>query len=260
MALLDKLEKKIGRYAPENLTVYLIAGQTVFYVMFMTGRVDRSVTWFASAMLMQGDWWRLVTFIFDPPLSSPIFAFFAWYLFYLMGSALEGEWGAFRYVLFLLTGYFLTIAASFLVPAAMVSNVFIGGSVFLAFAFLYPDFTINIFFFLPVRIKWLALLTWLGYGYQMLFGGWNTRLMVFASICNFLLFFGRDLIWLAKSGQRRLTRQVSRRDDTPFHRCAVCGITDKDDPNMDFRYCSDCAGQHGYCEKHIRDHEHKTGN
>lgn len=258
MNLLDKLEKKIGRYAPENLTVYLIAGQTIFYVMFMTGRVDRSVTWLAAGLLMRGEWWRLVTFIFDPPVSNPLFAFFAWYLFYLMGSALEAQWGAFRYTVFLLVGYLLTVAVSFLVPASTVSNVFIGGSVFLAFAFLYPDFTINLFFFIPVRIKWLALLTWLGYGYQLLVGSWNIRFMVLASIANFLLFFAKDLVWQVKSGQRRLTRQTrqSRQDALPFHRCTVCGITDKDDPRMDFRYCPDCSGQHGYCEKHIRDHEH----
>jgi hypothetical protein len=256
MRFLDKLEKKFGRYAPANVTVYLIAGQTLFYVMFMTGRIDRSVTWLAAGLLMRGEWWRLATFVFDPPISNPLFAFFAWYLFYLMGSALEAQWGEFRYIVFLLVGYLLTVAVSFLAPAAIVSNVFIGGSVFLAFAFLYPDFTLNIFFVLPVRIKWLALLTWLGYGYQLLFGGWHTRLLVLASTCNFLLFFARDLTWLARSGQRRLARQSSRRDDTPFHRCTVCGITDKSHPQTDFRYCPDCAGQHGYCPAHIHDHMH----
>lgn len=259
MNVLDKLERKIGRYAIPNLTVYLIAGQTICYVMFMTGRLDRSVTMLAADLLRQGEWWRVVTFLFDPPLANPLFAFFAWYLFYLMGSALEEEWGAFRYNLYLLISCLMTIAAAFLVPSSAVSNVFIGGSVFLAFAFLYPDFTINIFFVLPVRIKWLALITWIGYGYQVLFGGWSTRLLVLASICNFLLFFGRDLIRMAKSGQRRMSRQSqqpARRGDAPFHSCTVCGITDRDDPKMDFRYCPDCAGQHGYCQEHIRNHEH----
>lgn len=259
MNFLDKLERKIGRYALTNVTIYLIAGQTIFYVMFMTGRLDRSVTWLAADLLLKGEWWRLATFLFDPPLSNPFFAFFAWYLFYLMGTALEEQWGAFRYNVYLLIGCLMTVAVAFLTPASPVSNVFIGGSVFLAFAFLYPDFTLNIFFVLPVRIKWLALITWLGYGYQVLFGGWSTRLLVLASVCNFLLFFARDLRWLVKSGQRQMarqSRQVSRRDDAPFHRCTVCGITDKSDPRMDFRYCPDCVGQHGYCQAHIQNHEH----
>ena len=113
-------------------------------------------------------------FLFDPPLQNPLFAFFAWYLFYLMGTALEEHWGAFRYNIFLLIGYLMTVAVSFLIPALPVTNAYIGGSVFLAFAFLYPDFILQIFFVLPVRIQWLALITWLYYGYLLLFGGWHT--------------------------------------------------------------------------------------
>ncbi len=259
MKLLDRLEKPLGRFALPNVTVYLIAGQTVFYVLFMTGKLDRSVTWLSADLLLEGQWWRIATFLFDPPLSNPIFAFFAWYIFYLMGSALEGYWGAFRYNVFLLIGILLTVAVSFLIPAFPVTNAFIGGSVFLAFAFLYPDFVLQLFFILPVRIKWLALLTWLYYGYLVLFSGWPTRLMVLASVGNFLLFFAGDLVWMIKSGRRQMARQTqqfARRDDEPFHRCTVCGITDKSHPMMDFRYCPECDGQYGYCQDHIRDHEH----
>jgi hypothetical protein len=241
------------------VTVYLIAGQTVFYVLFMSGKLDRSMTWLSADLLLDGQWWRIATFLFDPPLSNPIFAFFAWYIFYLMGSALEEYWGAFRYNVFLLIGVFLTVAVSFLTPGYPVTNAFIGGSVFLAFAFLYPDFVLQLFFILPIRIKWLALLTWLYYGYLVLFGGWHTRLVVLASVGNFLLFFAGDLIWMMKSGRRQMARQVqqfSRREDEPFHRCTVCGITDKTHPNMDFRYCPECEGQYGYCQEHIRSHEH----
>ncbi|KAF0218992.1 MAG: hypothetical protein FD174_2381 [Geobacteraceae bacterium] len=259
MNLLAKLEKKIGRFALPNVTVYLIAGQTAFYVLFMTGKLDRNLTYLSADLLMEGQWWRLVTFLFDPPVQSLFFALFAWYLFYLMGSALEEHWGAFRYNVFLLIGCLMTIAVSFLTPALPVSNAFIGGSVFLAFAFLYPDFILQIFFILPVRIKWLALITWVGYGYLILFGGWHSRLLVFASICNFLLFFAGDIIWMVKSGKRQLAKhawQPARRDDEPFHSCTVCGITDKTHPKMDFRYCPQCAGQRGYCQEHIFSHEH----
>lgn len=256
MKLLDSLEKKFGGCALPNLTVYLIAGQTVLYVLAMTGKLDLSLTYLAADRLLAGEWWRLATFPFYPPAQSLIFAAFAWYLFYLMGSALEEHWGAFRYNVFLLIGYLLTVAVAFLIPAYPVSNAFMAGSVFLAFAFLYPDFQLLIFFVLPVRIKWLALITWLYYGYLLLFGGVASRLLVLASIGNFLLFFARDLRWLAKSGGRQLARQVSRREDAPFHRCTVCGITDKTHPQMDFRYCPECAGQNGYCQEHIRSHEH----
>jgi hypothetical protein len=260
MNLLDKLERKLGRYAIPNVTVYLIAGQSIFYVLYLSGKLSREVTLLAAGNLLEGEWWRLATFPFDPPQQGPLFVIFAWYLFYMMATALESHWGAFRYNIFLLTGYLLTIGVAFLVPAFPMNNAFIGGSVFLAFAALFPDFEILLFFILPVKMKWLALITWLGYGYKFLFGGWPVRLMVLASIGNFLIFFARDIRWLMKSGRKRVVRQATRlsgRENEPFHRCTVCGITDKSHPQMDFRYCPQCDGQYGYCREHIFSHEHK---
>jgi hypothetical protein len=256
MRFLDRLERKFGRYAVPNATVFLIAGQTIFYVFLLSGKVDRGLAILTADLLREGELWRLVTFLFNPPLTSPIFAFFAWYLFYFMGTALEEHWGNFRYNAYLLTGFLTTVAVSFLVPAYPVSNAYIGASVFLAFAFLYPDFVLRLFFILPVRIKWLALLTWAGFGYTLLVGQWHTRLMVLASLCTFLLFFGRDL--RRTRGARRAWRPpVSSRGVTePFHRCTVCGITDQSHPAVDFRYCPQCDGQYGYCQEHIFNHRH----
>ncbi|MCX5795147.1 MAG: hypothetical protein NTY77_06625, partial [Elusimicrobia bacterium] len=110
---------------------------------------------------------------------------------------------------------------------------------------------------LPVKVKWLALLTWLGYGFQLLAGTWQTRLFVLASVGNFLIFFGKDILWMMKSGQRRMSKraqEVSRVREA-FHRCAVCGITDLSHPTMDFRYCPECQGL-GYCRDHIFGHQH----
>ena len=227
MNLIDRLEKKFGRYALPNSTVYLIAGQSLIYVLIMMGKLDRSQIWLTADSLFQREWWRLATFPLDPPVQNPLFAFFAWYLFYLMGSALEELWGAFRYNLFLLLGFCLMVAASFVTPAYPVNNAFIGGSVFLAFAFLFPDFQLLLFFVLPVRVKWLALLTWLGYGDRLfLVGGWSARMMVLASVGNFLIFFrprhqAIHQVWQEK-WVKRATGAMNR-DDKPFHCCTVCG-------------------------------------
>ncbi len=259
MRLIERLEKKLGRFALQNATVYLIAGQTLVYVLLLMGRLDPGQIYFSAGSLLQGEWWRLVTFPFDPPVRNPLFALFAWYLFYLMGSALEEHWGAFRYNLFLLAGYLLTVAVSFLAPYYPVSNAFLGGSVFLAFAALFPDFQLLLFFVLPVRIKWLALITWIGYGSVIIFGSWPSRLLVAASIGNYLLFFARDIAMNFRHGRRQVTKKVlsaSKRSEQPFHRCTVCGITDKTHPDMDFRYCPQCEGQYGYCQDHIFNHEH----
>lgn len=259
MKFIGWLEKKLGRYAPHNVTLYLIAGQTLLYLLYLMERTDRSRTWLSADLLLQGEWWRLVTFPFDPPASNPLFALFAWYLFYLMGSALEELWGAFRYNLFLATGYLLTVAVSFLTPELPVSNAFIGVSVFLAFAWLFPDFQLLIFFVLPVRIKWLALLTWVGYLFILIFGAWQSRLLMLASVGNFLLFFSRDIMVTLRYRGRRVAARASQTVDSGpayFHRCTACGITDRSHPDMDFRYCPECDGQFGYCRDHIFNHEH----
>jgi membrane associated rhomboid family serine protease len=259
MKVIDYLDKKIGRFAIPNLTIYLIAGQSFFYLMYLTGKLERSATYLSADLLMSGEWWRLFTLPFDPPRQSLIFTLFAWYFFYMMGSTLEEHWGTFRYNAYLLLGCLITVAASFLVPAYAVSNAFLAGSIFLAFATLFPEYQILVFFILPVRMKWLALITWLGYAYQFVFGDWATRILVFAAIANYLIFFARDIALNLRYGRRQFVKKASqsvRRDEGPSHSCRTCGITDQSHPEMDFRYCPQCNGQHGYCREHIFSHEH----
>jgi len=258
MALLEKWERKFGRYAVPNITQTIVIGQAFLYLFAYSGQLDISRAMLIPKLVIAGEWWRLFTFPFVPPSASLFFIFFALYAFYLMGGALEGHWGAFRYNVFLLTGYFLTVTVSFLFPYHAASNVFIGGSVFLAFAALYPDFQFYIFFILPVKVKWLALLAWIGYGISFISGDWATRLLVSASIGNFLLFFGRDIWWRVKTGKKKMAEQARSISGTQeaFHRCAKCAKTDLTHPAMEFRYCAECGGL-GYCMDHIDDHEHR---
>ncbi|QXE89847.1 rhomboid family intramembrane serine protease [Geomonas subterranea] len=260
MKFIDRLDRKIGRYAIPNLTIYLIAGQSFFYLMYMTGKLDRMATYFSAGLFLSGEWWRVFTIPFDPPRSSLIFTLIAWYFFYMLGSTLEEHWGAFRYNAYLVLGCLITFAASFLIPEYPVSNAFLAGSVFLAFATLFPEFQILLFFVLPVRIKWLALLTWLGYAYQVIVGGWPSRIMVMAAIANYLIFFANDIYLNLRHGKRQITKKVGGlqfREKELVHKCTTCGITGKTHPDMDFRYCPKCNGQYGYCRDHIFSHEHK---
>lgn len=259
MTLIDKLERKFGKYAVPNLTIYLIAGQSFFYLMYLTGKLAPSDTYFSAGLLLEGEWWRIFSVPFGPPRQSLLFTLFAWYFFYMLGSALEAHWGSFRYNAYLLLGCAVTVAASFLAPSAPVSNTFLAGSVFLAFAALFPEYQILLFFVLPVRIKWLALITWLGYAWQFASGGWGTRCMILAAVGNFLIFFWREIFSNARYGRKQFARKAAgrvRKESEPVHRCTTCGITDKSHPEMDFRYCPQCEGQHGYCREHIFSHSH----
>jgi hypothetical protein len=40
------------------------------------------------------------------------------------------------------------------------------------------------------------------------------------------------------------------------HKCAVCGRTDIEYPDLEFRYCSRCNGYHCFCIDHINNHIH----
>ena len=42
-----------------------------------------------------------------------------------------------------------------------------------------------------------------------------------------------------------------------FHRCAVCGRTERDDPTLDFRACSECSDGQEYCLEHLPSHQHR---
>jgi hypothetical protein len=267
MSLLSKLEQRLGRFAIPHLTLGLIICQVVVWSYTMSQRQPDEAAEVAPRLLLipekvlEGEVWRLATFVALPPTMNLIFALFAWYLFYLMGTALEQHWGTFRYNVFLLVGYVATVGVSFLTPDQPASAAFWQGSVFLAFAYLYPDFVIYLFFILPVKIKWFALVTWLGYGAVMAFGEWNTRFIVGASVCNFLLFFGKDILQRMGAGRRHMASQAARfaaerRRPEYYHRCTVCGITDRSHPQMDFRYCSKCADGYCYCAEHLRNHDH----
>ena len=258
--LIDTLERWFGRFAFPHLTLALILAQVAAFLLGMEnpGLFQRLVL--VPRAVWGGEYWRLVTVLAVPPTDNLLFAFFFWYFLYFMGAALEQYWGAFRYNLFLLVGYLATVAVAFLTPEAIVTNGFLFGSVFLAFAYLNPEFVIYLFFLLPVKIKWLAIFTWGIYGLNFFVGSWETRLAVLASIANFALFFGPEILVRARTGRRRMAQQAQQagRQSEPFHRCRVCGITDKSHPGTEFRYCSQCVGAYGYCPDHIRNHEHVT--
>lgn len=260
MSWLNRIERALTPFAIPHITLYIVMGQTASYLSLMLGLIDPNRLILVPALVMQGEVWRLFTFVFYPPNAHWVLIAFVLYFLYFLGNTLEGHWGTVRYNLFLLVGYILTVGFAFLTPYAMASNVFIGGSIFLAFAYLHPDFVIYIFFILPVKMKWLALIAWVGYGYSLITGGTATRLAVLAAVGNFLLFFARD-IWLdIKTGRRRMATQARKvaedRDDTPRHRCHVCGKDSNQYPQLDFRYCSKCAGDECYCPEHIQNHEH----
>lgn len=268
MSLMKRLEKIVRPWAIPNITGMIIAGQIVLYVAYMlqgaqgAGGDVFGKLYLIPSKVMAGEVWRILTFLFIPFSLDIIGAIFGWLIFYMFGSGLESIWGTVRYNLFLWIGFIANVGASFLTlmlpDAYIANNGFFYATVFLAFARINPDYVLHIFFILPIRIKWLALLMWLGYGFALLQGDWMARLLVVASLTNYLLFFGKDHWRELKSGQRRRAYQAKTKEASKsiLHECLVCGLNSEAAPRTLFRYCSKCAGQCCYCPDHIHEHEH----
>lgn len=260
MNWLNKIERKFRKFAIKDLTIYLVAlTGIIFAVNYFSGTNELiSKLTLDPTLIMQGEVWRLITYIFIPPSLSPIWIIFALYFFYLLGTGLEAEWGSFKFDFYYLTGVLaITVAAFFLNSGATTS--YLNLSLFLAFAYVYPNFEILLFFFLPVKVKYLSYITWLYLLYSFFTVNFNMKVAIIISLANFFLYFYKDIFnKISNKGHvinnKRNFTVVSKSKN--IHKCTICGKTELDDPKIEFRYCSKCAGNHEYCSEHLINHDH----
>lgn len=248
MSYLDRLERKIGWIAIPHLAVYIILGQVMAFALQM-GRPNIVYEMlFIPSKVLDGEVLRIIGFIFIPPGASMLWLFFAWMVFYMIGGAMEASWGAFRFTLYILLGALVMMVTGFLFPGVPVGNSFLYLSVLLAFAWLNPNFEFMLFFVLPVKVKWLAYLAGVGLLWTILYHPLPFKVQAFASVCNYLLFFGKDIVSNVKYGKRKLAQKAEKKrlESVPFHECSECGATDISHPGREFRYreasaiCADC--------------------
>ncbi|HVT82721.1 MAG TPA: rhomboid family intramembrane serine protease [Phycisphaerae bacterium] len=255
--------QKFERVAIPNITLYWVALMAVGVVLLNTKPEFAASMWLDTDKVIRGEWWRIFTFLLMPEDVNIIFSVFALYLFWIMGTALEANWGTARYNLFLLIGAVLNVVVAFIPAivglAGIGTNLYFLGSVFLGFAALYPDFQIRLYFVFPVRVKWLALVAWICMGIVFLFSSWTSRAMLVASVGNFFIFFWRHILERLRFGHKVMVSKakwMARSAPEPkayMHRCVVCGVTERSNPQLEFRYCSTC-GNKCYCLEHLRGH------
>lgn len=260
--ILNQLERRFGKYALGNLTYYLIGIQAVVFVLNITRKGFESFLALDAEKVLAGQVWRLITWVFIPPSDSPIFILFALYWLYIMGTSLEGRWGAFKFELYWIVGMLGTTLVAFFLDIP-VTNAYLILSLFLAFATLWPDYSLMIFFVLPVKVKWLALLSAAGLLVWMSGLEGFYKLIPLIAIANYLLFFGQTLY----RAVRKAVHQAGRAKDLhqfktklrevppPKRSCSLCGLTDAD-PRAEFRICSceKCAKPTEYCLEHAWKH------
>ena len=214
-----------------------------------------------------------------PPTSQPISLLFLVLLYYSLGTALERTWGTFRYNVYIFSGLLFTVLAVFglyafyyfrygvevpLSAVGLIGTNYITMSIFLAFAVIYPDMEVMLYFILPIKMKWMALVYVVLAGYDFINGGIGIRVAIGASLLNFVIFFLSTRNY-KRFGPREQARKAKfKKQSRPHmtytngahHRCAVCGRTELDDPCLEFRFCSKCNGNYEYCQDHLFTHEH----
>ncbi len=213
-SLLNRLERKFGNFGIPNLMTLIVFFTAVAY--FGNYLVDpdagfslSSLLYFDRDAIFRGEVWRIITFAFIPPASSPIFIAFSLYLDWIIGSTLEKHWGTFRFNVYYFMGMLGNIIAGLITGYA--TNDYLNMSLFFAFAMLYADFQILLFFVLPLRVIWLAWLEAALLCINFLTTGWQGRIVILVSIANFLLFFGKDLWNSIRRFLRRMKNRLKKR-------------------------------------------------
>ena len=271
---LDKMERRFGRYAIRNLTMYLLAGYAIGYLLSFT--MPQLLTYFTlePALILKGQVWRLLSWVIIPPNDNIIFVIFMMLLYYSLGNTLENYWGAFRYNVYIFSGTLFTVIGAFIVNGliggvtgfgSLYSTYYINMSIFLACASIMPDYQLLLYGIIPVKMKWLAILDVVLLAVDAVQGGLIIRIVIIASLLNFIIFFfcNRNLRGHSpkqavrrKKFQKQISRPQNQYAGGAKHRCAVCGRTELDDPTLEFRYCSKCNGNYEYCQDHLFTHEH----
>lgn len=276
MDFLDKLERRFGKYAISNLMLYILLGNAIVFLLQYILRINMAVLLsFNLGAILNGQVWRLITFIFVPAQFGGsflgIFGFaIVIFLYYSIGSSLERAWGTFKFNVYYLSGaVFTAIACSILnlggAPYVVATAQFINLTLFLAFATMFPNLEFLLYFIIPVKAKYMAILYFILLIPDFIYGGIGNQLFIIISLLNYILFFGLPLL-RGKTSKTQRQFHKQKRANIPvgssdpikvaFHHCHICGKTELTDPDMEFRYCSKCNGNYEYCMDHIRNHEH----
>lgn len=265
----DRFCNKYDRFGIRHLVLILVIGQA-FVAMLMVMRAYTLVAYltFDPVRFLSGEVWRIVTFIFIPEGGNLLWMALSIFFTFWVGRMLEAEWGCMKLTIFYLSGVLLSAAYS-LITGAAATTFYLNLSLFFALATLYPDQQIRLYFLIPVKLKYVALVEAVIFVALPLF---NLPLQLgnlfpLVAIANYLIFFWRPLLNILRHtrvGPSRRTvdfkSEVRRGKQSRgyVHKCAVCGCTDTERPDMEFRYCSLCAGYACYCADHIFNHTHKT--
>ncbi len=310
MNWLTKLERKIGKYAIPNLTLYLIICYAFGYLIQIVNNDFLQYLTLDPYKIFHGQVWRLLTWVIVPHGSIGIFTLIMLYFYFSIGNTLERTWGTFRYNVYILGGMLLTVIGAVLfylvcqapgiredllqaaniygvssanpladiweVISGSFSTYYVSMSIILAFAATFPEVRVLIMFILPIKIKVLGII------YSIMLGVEFLQCLVSAvratdtlmacvnaaqcvailfSMLAFVLFFITTRSSFRTPKQKKRAKEFERKmhpqgNQVSKHKCAICGRTERQFPDLEFRFCSKCNGNYEYCQDHIYTHKH----
>lgn len=279
MNFLNKLERKFGKYAIPHLTRYIIITYVIGYILYyaFSSQALMYLTLDPYQIVFHGQIWRLVSWLLIPPSSFNIFTVVMLVFYYSIGTSLEQAWGDFRYNVYIFFGILMTIVGAFLLfvftgfsyfsfYAMSFSTYYISLSIFLGFAMSFPNMQVMLYFLIPVKMKYMAILYAVIVAIDFFRGNLVTKVAIVFSLASAIIFF-----FATRNYKRYNSRERKRKNDFrkamsrgsaqnyangAKHKCTVCGRTELDDPNLEFRYCSKCNGNYEYCQDHLFTHQH----
>ena len=279
-----KLNKAIDRFCAlhprfgiPGLMRYIVGANLIIYFLSMFAKAGTlSFLALDTSAVFSGELWRIVTYALIPSYDG-IWLFISLIFYYWLGEALERLWGSAKFTIYYISGVLLTAIAVLL--AALISGVpyyvagadYVNSTLFFAYAMTYPETMVRIMFVIPIKMKWVAWAEGALYGLSVILalteGAWGAALIPVVALLNFFVFFSPEFYRKAdvvrartrpQAVQFRKAVHAQQKERGYNHKCCVCGKTDADYPDMQFRYCSKCAGYHCFCEDHIFNHVHFT--
>ena len=259
--LLARLERRFGRYAPEGMILWIVGLSGALHLLVFARPDAVRLLWLDPDAVLRGEVWRVLTFLFAPtgPVTGTglLWTMLGLWFLHTMGSALEAQWGSFRFDLFFVLGALATLAVGFIFGP--VSGRYVAEALLLAFAVEFPEYEV-LLLILPVKVKYLGLLSGGLMVYALVTGDLATRAAVAVAFGDFVLFCGSTLRTRVRGAgvARRRASPVFAPPERKTRVCAKCGRSDADDPNLEFRVCDcqeKCRGKlTEYCLEHARAH------
>lgn len=272
MNVMNKLERKFGKYAIPNLMYYVVVLYAIGLIISqLAPQIYIEYLMLDAGKILKGQIWRVVTFMMWPMSGGVFINVLLMYCYYNLGRTLEYIWGTFRFNLYFFMGVIGHVLAAIVIYLIFghvypLTTEYLNFSLFMAYALTFPEQHFLLFMVVPIKAKWLAAFNAAYFVYGFLFGSITSKIAIAMSMFNVIVYF------FITRGSRYNPKEILRRQQfksqmnqtaqeakkTGRHRCAVCGRTELDVPDMMFRYCSKCEGDFEYCQEHLYTHQHVT--